>query len=308
MKNIAVILPAYNEELTIKETILDFYKELPNAKLVVIDNNSEDETANIVKNVFKEFKINGELLFEQRRGKGNAIRFAFQKIEADIYIMADADKTYAASEVHKLLKPVFEEDVDMCIGDRIIEGNYKRENKRAFHTFGNQLVQKLVNRLFETNISDIMSGYRVFSRRFVKNYPILVEGFELETDMTLHALDKRFKIKEIAIEYKNRPKGSFSKLNTFSDGFKVIITIFKIFRYYKPFIFFTYLSCFFVFLSLFAAIPVFNDWFMYKYIYHVPLAILSTGLALISIIFFALGIILDAISYQNKLEFEKKLL
>jgi hypothetical protein len=153
-----------------------------------------------------------------------------------------------------------------------------------------------------------MSGYRSFSKRFVKNYPILVEGFELETDMTLHALDKRFNIREIDISYKDRPDGSESKLDTFNDGFKVLVTIFKIFRYFKPFVFFSFVALFFMLLSLLSGIPVINDWLSYQYIYHVPLAILATGLGLISIILFAVGIILDSISYQNKLEFEQRLI
>ena len=306
--NIALILPAYNEEKTIKDTILSFFKELPKANIVVIDNNSSDKTSLIVKEVFKEFDINGTLLHENRQGKGNAVRLAFNKIDADVYIMADADMTYPANEVHKLISSILENNVDMCVGDRLSLGDYKKENSRAFHNFGNTLVQKLVNKLFKANITDIMSGYRAFSKKFVKNYPILVEGFELETDMTLHALDKRFKIEEVSISYKDRPEGSFSKLNTFNDGFKVIFTIFQIFRYYRPFVFFFCLTIIFALLSLISAIPVFDDWLTYKYIYHVPLAILATGLGLISIIFFALGIILDSIAHNNKLEFEQRIL
>ncbi|MGB5792182.1 glycosyltransferase [Poseidonibacter sp.] len=306
--NIAVILPAFNEEKTIKDTILSFFKELPTSNIVVIDNNSSDKTSLIVKDVFEEFDINGTLLHENRQGKGNAVRLAFNKIDADVYIMADADMTYPANEVHKLISSVLENNVDMCVGDRLSLGDYKKENSRAFHNFGNALVQKLVNKLFKAKITDIMSGYRAFSKKFVKNYPILVEGFELETDMTLHALDKRFKIEEVCISYKDRPEGSFSKLNTFNDGFKVIFTIFQIFRYYRPFVFFFSLTILFALLSLISAIPVFDDWLTYKYIYHVPLAILATGLGLISIIFFALGIILDSIAHNNKLEFEQRIL
>ena len=307
-EKIAIILPAYNEEKTIRSTILSFFNELPNAHFVVINNNSKDNTAQIAIDTFKEFNINGTLFFESRKGKGNAIRHAFNKIDADIYVMADADMTYPANEVHKLISPILNENVDMCVGDRISNGDYQKENNRAFHSFGNNLVRKLVNKLFSSNITDIMSGYRAFSKKFVKNYPILVEGFELETDMTLHALDKRFNIKEVCITYKDRPEGSFSKLNTFDDGFKVIFTIFQIFRYYRPFIFFFFLSVLFACLSLISAIPVFDDWFRYQYIHHVPLAILATGLGLISIIFFSIGIILDAIAHQNKLEFEQRIL
>jgi len=308
MKNIAIVLPAFNEELTIKETILDFYKELPSSKIVVVNNNSTDNTQSIVLETFEKHQIDGVLLNENKQGKGNAIRKAFKEIEADVYVMVDADMTYPSNAVHKIIKPVLEDNIDMCIGDRLSLGDYAKENKRVFHNFGNNLVKKLVNRLFNSDIKDIMSGYRAFSKNFVKNYPILVEGFELETDMTLHALDKRFDIKEIAISYKDRPEGSSSKLNTFADGLKVIFTIFRIFRHYRPFLFFTIVSLLFAFFSLVSAIPVFSDWILHKYIYHVPLAILATGLGLISIISFSVGLILDSISHQNKFEFEKRML
>lgn len=308
MKNIAIILPAYNESKTIKDTILSFHSQLPNARIVVINNNSQDDTAQITQDTFEKYNIDGILLDESRQGKGNAVRKAFYKIDADIYVMSDADSTYPAQSIHDLISPIINEDIDMVVGDRHSQGDYKKENKRPLHNFGNHLVKNLVNKLFKSNIQDIMSGYRAFSKKFVKNYPILIEGFELETDMTLHALDKRFKIKEIPITYKDRPMGSISKLNTFNDGIKVLLTIFRIFRYYKPFAFFGFLSIFFAFLSIVSAIPVFDDWITYQYIYHVPLAILATGLGLISIIFFTLGVILDAIAHKNKFEFEQRLL
>lgn len=307
MNSIAIILPAYNEALTLKETILSFYNELPKSKIVVIDNNSKDATSVIAEKTFKEYGIDGVLLKENRQGKGNAIRLAFKKIKADIYVMSDADMTYPANEVHKLIKPIMDENIDMVVGDRLSHGAYKKENKRPLHNFGNHLVKNLVNKLFNSNIVDIMSGYRAFSKKFVEHYPILVEGFELETDMTLHALDKRFNIKEVSIDYKDRPEGSQSKLNTINDGAKIIFTIFQIFRYYRPFIFFSIISLIFAILSLVSAIPVFNDWIQYQYIYHLPLAILATGLGLISIILFCVGIILDSISHQNRLEFEQRM-
>ena len=306
MSKTAVILPAYNEELTIKDTILSFYKELPEALIAVVDNNSNDKTSQIAKDTFKEYNINGKLLFEKRQGKANAVRTAFRQIEAEIYLMSDADMTYPASEAHKLIEQVEKHNCDMVVGDRHSSGAYEKENKRALHNFGNNLVKNIVNNLFKSNLSDIMSGYRAFSRNFVKNYPILVEGFELETDMTLHALDKKFLIKEICIDYKDRPQGSYSKLNTVNDGMRVIFMIFKIFRHYKPLMFFGYLSLVFAVFSLLCGIPVINDWFSYKYIYHVPLAILATGLGLISIIFLSLGFILDSIAYQSRLEFEHR--
>lgn len=306
MNKIAIILPAYNEELTIKDTILSFHKELPDALIVVVDNNSKDETSNISNKTFKEYNINGKLILENRQGKANAVRTAFKEIDADIYVMSDADMTYPASQVHELIEPIKNDNFDLVVGDRHSKGDYAKENKRALHNFGNELVKNMVNKLFTSNLSDIMSGYRAFSKKFVKNYPILVEGFELETDMTLHALDKKFKIKEIPINYKDRPEGSFSKLNTFGDGMKVLWTIFKIFRHYKPLVFFGFLALLFAILSIICGIPVLNDWFTHKYIYHVPLAILATGLGLISVIFITLGLILDSIAYQSRLGFEHR--
>lgn len=306
IKEIAVVLPAYNEALTIKETILAFSKELPQAKIVVVDNNSKDDTAQIAQSTLEEYSINGIVLFEDIQGKANAIRHAFNVIDADIYIMSDADMTYPASQVHRLIEPIRKYHYDMVVGDRDINGAYKKENKRSFHNFGNNLVKTMVNKLFHANLSDIMSGYRAFSRKFVKNYPILVEGFELETEMTLHALDKKFKIKEVLIDYQDRPEGSESKLNTFRDGFKVLWTIFTIFRHYKPLMFFGFLSLFFILLSIISGMPVFYDWFTYKYIYHVPLAILATGFAVLSMIFLSLGLILDSIAYQSRLAFEQR--
>jgi glycosyltransferase involved in cell wall biosynthesis len=308
MHPIAIILPAYNEELTIKDTIEAFYKELPEAHFVVVDNNSSDNTSKIVKEVFNSLNIKATLLFEKRQGKGNAIRQAFSKIDAKIYIMSDADMTYPAYQVHKLIQKQSDTQCDMVVGDRLSQGLYKHENKRSFHNFGNSLVKTLINKLFKTNLDDIMSGYRLFARRFAKNYPILIDGFELETDMTLHALDKRFHIEEVSIEYKDRPEGSFSKLSTFSDGAKVLFTIMQIFRYYRPFLFFGTIAILLTFLSLLSAIPVLNDWFEYKYIYHVPLAILSTGLGIVAVLSFALGLILDAIAHLHKMDFENKII
>ncbi len=286
MSKTAVILPAYNEELTLKDTILSFHKELPEALIVIVDNNSKDKTSQIANDTFKEYGINGKLIFENRQGKANAVRAAFNQIDADIYIMSDADMTYPASEAHKLIEQVEKYNYDMVVGDRHTSGAYEKENKRALHNFGNNLVKNIVNKLFKSNLSDIMSGYRVFSRKFIKNYPILVEGFELETDMTLHALDKRFQIKEIPVNYKDRPQGSCSKLNTMNDGMRVIFTIFKIFRHYKPFMFFGSLSLIFAILSLTCGIPVLNDWFMYKYIYTMCLWLFWLQVLDLSVLYF----------------------
>lgn len=308
MNKIAIILPAYNEELTISKTIEEFYKELPDAYIVIVDNNSSDKTAAIASSAIKILGAKGEVINEYRQGKGNAIRRAFTNVDADIYVMSDADLTYPANRVHDLIREVTENRVDMVVGDRLSGGHYENENKRGFHLLGNNLVRWLINTLFSSNLKDIMSGYRVFNRKFVKNYPILVSGFQLEVDLTLHALDKRFLIKEIPIEYKDRPAGSFSKLNTFVDGAKVIFTIMSVLRYYRPMVFFGWLSLFFGILGVVSALPVFNDWLLYHYIHHLPLAVLSVAFELVAVFSLGVGLILDSVVHHYKMDYERNLL
>lgn len=304
----AIIFPAYNEELTIEATIRSFHAELPKAYIWVIDNNSNDSTGAIAQQTLNYLGCLGGLIFEINKGKGNAIRRAFREIDADIYLLADADLTYPPNRAHDLILPIIEKRADLVVGDRISNGHYRVENKRVLHEFGNNLVKKLVNGLFNARLNDIMSGYRAFSRNFVKTYPILVEGFEIETDMTLHALDKRFGILEIPIEYKDRPEGSVSKLNTLSDGTRVVLTIVRIVRYYKPLLFFSITSFIFFITGLVLAIPVFMDWIAYRYIYHIPLAILATGFEIVAAVMLSIGLILDSVSHQNKLLFELRIL
>jgi glycosyltransferase involved in cell wall biosynthesis len=275
---------------------------------VVVNNNSNDTTASIAANTLKRLSAHGLVINEMRQGKGNAVRRAFTYIDADIYVMSDADQTYPANRVHDLIRPIAEHQADMVVGDRQTGGNYKDENKRIFHSFGNDLVKALVNGLFHSKLVDIMSGYRAFSRQFVKNYPILVEGFQIETDVTLHALDKRFRIVEIPVEYKDRPQGSLSKLNTFADGAKVLFTIAQILRYYRPLAFFGGLSLLFAVTGLVVAIPVFQDWEMYRYIHHVPSAILAAAIELMGALSLSVGLILDSITHQHKMRFEMLLL
>jgi len=223
-------------------------------------------------------------------------------------VLCDADLTYPAARVHDLIQPIAQNRADMAVGDRRSGGHYKNENKREFHNFGNELVKYLINKLFRADLADIMSGYRVFSRKFVKNYPIMVEGFQIETDMTLHALDKRFRIVEIPVEYKDRPSGSFSKLNTFSDGAKVLFTIAQILRYYRPLLFFGGMSLLFGLMGLAASAPVFLDWIRFRYIYHVPLAILAAALEMVAVMSLSAGLLLDSIAHQHKMDFEQALL
>lgn len=308
MTSIALILPAYNEELTIARVIRAFHQEIPDAQIYVIDNNSSDRTHELAESALFEIRGAGRVIRELRQGKGNALRRAFLEIQADVYVMVDADLTYPATRVKELIAPILNGEADMVVGDRHSLGGYKKENKRSFHSFGNGLVTTLVNRLFGSNLVDIMSGYRVFSRKFVKNYAILVEGFEVETDLTLHSLDKRYRIREIPIEYQDRPDGSFSKLNTFSDGAKVIFTIFQILCYYRPLFFFGMIAVFFAILGFVAAIPVFDDWITYRFIYHVPLAILAAALELVAALSFSVSLILNSITRQYRMQCERDLL
>jgi glycosyltransferase involved in cell wall biosynthesis len=307
MANIAIILPAYNEELTIGDTIRAFHSALPHAEIWVVNNNSTDNTERIAEAVFDE-SGGGKIIRERRQGKGNAVRCAFHKIDADVYVLADADLTYPADQILDLIAPVMNGEADMVVGDRRSKGNYSRENKRLFHNFGNRLVQMLVNKLFSASLADIMSGYRAFNKRFIKNYPILVDGFELETDMTLYALHNRFRIMEIPVEYIDRPASSFSKLNTVRDGFRVLNTIQKIFRHYRPLAFFGISSCVFFLAGLLCGLPPVLDYMRYQYVYHIPLSILSIGLIIAGIVLGAIGLILDSIAYQNRLLVERDLL
>ena len=301
---IAVILPAYNEELTIADTVKAFHAALPEAVIYVINNNSSDRTREFAEQTLQQLSCPGRVLNEARQGKGSALRRAFIEIDADIYVLADADLTYPADQARELMAPVIEGRADMVVGDRQSGGDYARENQRSFHGFGNRLVQWMVNRLFRARLVDIMSGYRVFSRDFVKTYPVLAEGFQIETDMTLHALHKRLRIVEIPVAYKDRPSGSVSKLNTLSDGTRVLFAIAQIFRYYRPLAFFSVLSIILLLSGLAAGVPVFDDWIQYRYIYHVPLAILATGLCIAAVMALGIGLILDSVAHQQRLEFE----
>ena len=297
----AVLIPCYNEELTIEKVIKDFKKELPDADIYVYDNNSKDKTAQIA-------KANGAIVkHEYRQGKGNVVRSMFRDIDADIYVMVDGDDTYPAEEVHKLIKPVQEGRADMAIGDRLTNGTYQKENKRHFHEFGNNLVRKSINVLFNTKLKDIMTGYRVFNKVFVKNMPVMSPKFEIETEMSLHALDKKFIIEEIPIVYRDRPEGSVSKLNTVSDGMKVIKTIIKMFKDFKPRQFFWVIALIFVIIGLIVGIPVIVEFAKSGYITKVPSAILATGIMTIALIIGQCGVILDTVVKQNRENYELQL-
>ena len=308
MDKVAVILPAYNEESTIGESILQFHRSLPQAEIVVVDNGSTDATDRIARATIDRLKLAGKIILERRKGKANAVRRAFRDVDADVYLLVDADLTYPPEQAAELLQPILDDEADMVVGDRLSRGDYSRQNKRPFHNWGNTLVRMLVNYLFRAQLADVMSGYRAFSRRFVKSYPVLVEGFELETDMTLHALDKRFRILEIPVAYQDRSEGSFSKLNTVSDGTRVLFTIAHILRYHRPLLFFGGLALLFAIMGVGAGVPVLQDWLQYRYIYHVPLAILAAALEIVALLALNTGLVLDSIAHQDRLNFERDLL
>ena len=301
---IVLIIPAFNEEMTIEQVITDFHQQLPDAEIVVIDNNSSDSTSAIARRTLDQISPSGRLIFEGRQGKAMAMRTALSEIDADIYVMVDADSTYASQDVRSLIEPILAKEADMVVGDRHKTGAYRKENKRLFHNFGNSVVRSLINVLFKAQLHDILSGYRVFSRDFVKGFPILTKGFEIETEMTLHALEKRWRIVEIPVGYVDRPAGSFSKLNTFSDGIKVLGTIFSIFKYHKPFLFFSVMSLIFMIMGILTGSVVIAEFFATGYILHIPSAILSTGLMIISVVSLTIGIVLDTIVRLHNQEYE----
>lgn len=304
MKNekIAVLVPCYNEELTIEKVIKDFKKELPEAEIYVYDNNSKDKTAEIAK------KAGAIVRTENRQGKGNVVRTMFREIDADIYVMVDGDDTYPVEFVHELIKPVRDDEADMVIGDRLSNGTYQQEIKKNFHEFGNNLVRGSINLLFNNKLKDIMTGYRVFNKIFVKNMPVMSPKFELETEMTLFALDKKFRIKEIPIVFRERPEGSESKINTVSDGIKVIKTIIKMFKDHKPLRFFTIIAMILLVIGVIIGTPVLIEFFNTHYITKVPSAILATGIVTLAVIAEQCGVILHTIVKQHRENYELNLL
>lgn len=299
--DIAVLIPCYNEELTIAKVIENFRRELPDAAIYVYDNNSHDKTAEIAE------KCGAIVKKEYRQGKGNVVRSMFMEVEADCYILVDGDDTYPAEFVHALIEPIKNHQANMVIGDRLSNGTYQSENRRLFHNAGNQLVRFLINKLFKGNINDIMTGYRSFDQHFVKSMPVLTSGFEIETEMTIHALDKRFLIKEIPIAYRDRPEGSFSKLNTFNDGMKVLRTVFTLFKDYKPLMFFGFLALIFFLLGIIAGTPVIIEYFRYHYIFKLPSAMLAVGLIILSTLSASCGLILDTVVKQDRRIYELSL-
>ncbi len=299
---IAVLIPCYNEEITIKKVVTDFRAQLPDADIYVYDNNSTDRTVELATEA-------GAIIgHEYAQGKGNVMRRMFREIDADVYVMVDGDDTYPADAVKDLIAPVIAGRADMVNGDRLSNGSYTKENKRAFHNLGNNMVRGLINYLFKANITDIMTGYRAFSRAFVKNWPIESKGFEIETEMTIHALDKRFAIEGIPIEYRDRPEGSFSKLNTVRDGIGVLRTIVSIFKDYKPMPFFFICTMILVILGLIAGYPVISEFIDTHYITHIPLTILAAALEMLAINTFTCGLLLHTVEKNEKRNYELRLI
>jgi len=296
-KKIAVLIPCYNEELTIEKVVKDFKKELPTADIYVYDNNSKDNSAKLAK------KAGAIVVSEIRQGKGNVVRSMFRDIEADCYIMVDADDTYPASDAKKMCELILESNYDMVVGDRL-SSTYFTENKRPFHNFGNKIVRFLINFLFKSKIEDIMSGYRAFSYEFVKSYPVLSKKFEIETEMTIHAIDKNFKVKTIPINYKDRPEGSVSKLNTYKDGIMVIKTIGELVKEYKPTLFFSVCSAIFIIISLILGIPVFIEYFETGLVPKFPSLIVSMISLVIALLLFITGMILEVIAKKHNQQYE----
>lgn len=297
MSKIAVLIPCYNENRTIAKVVSDYKAALPEADIYVYDNNSKDNTDDIAR------KAGAIVRYERRQGKGNVIRTMFREIDADCYLMIDGDDTYPAENAAEMCKLVLEQKVDMVIGDRL-SSTYFEENKRPFHNFGNTLVRGLINKLFHAHVKDIMTGYRAFSRPFVKHFPVLSQGFEIETEMTIHALDKNFYLCEVPVQYRDRPEGSVSKLNTYSDGLKVLMTIARLFREYKPFLFFSIVAALFLLVSLILFFPVFIEYLHTGLVPRFPTLIVSGLLALLGFMFFFCGIVLDVVAQKHRQLFE----
>ena len=304
-KKIAVLIPCYNEALTIEKVVRDFQKNLPDAVIYVYDNNSTDATADIAKNA------GAVVCHEYRQGKGNVIRTMFRDIDADCYIMTDGDDTYPAEYAREMCDLVLSGKADMVIGDRL-SATYFEENKRPFHGFGNSLVRAFINAFWtrgkkSKKILDVMTGYRAFSYMFVKSFPILSEGFEIETEMTIHALDKNFLIESLPVNYRDRPAGSFSKLNTYVDGAKVLMTIFNLYRNYKPLKFFGAAAMILMLIALAMFLPVFAEFLETGLVPRFPTLIVSGLIALTSILSAVCGLILDTIAVNARKDFELKM-
>ena len=299
-KTIAVLIPCYNESQTIAKVVADYRAALPEADIYVYDNNSKDGTDEIAR------KAGAIVRYERRQGKGNVIRTMFREIDADCYLMIDGDDTYPAENARDMVNQVLEQGVDMVVGDRL-SSTYFTENKRPFHNVGNVLVRKLVNSFFGGNVTDIMTGYRAFSRTFVKSFPIMSKGFEIETEMTIHALDKNLCLSSVPVGYRDRPAGSESKLNTFSDGFKVLKTIGKLVKDYKPLPFFSAIAALLLVIALVMFVPVMVEFNTTGLVPRIPTLIVSGFVMIAALLVFAVGLVLDTQGKKSRQSFEMQM-
>lgn len=300
MDKIAVLIPCYNESKTVEKVIRDFKEVLPEAVIYVYDNNSSDNTAELAR------AAGAVVRHEYMQGKGNVIRRMFREIDAEVYIMTDGDDTYPAEYAREMADKVLERKVDMVVGDRL-SSTYFTENKRPFHNFGNSIVRKSINKLFKNDIKDVMTGYRAFSYNFVKTFPVLSKGFEIETEMTIHAVDKNMFVENVIIDYRDRPEGSESKLNTYSDGFKVLKTIMRLYKSYKPMQFFSALALVLAVIAIAFFIPVLVTFLKEGVVPKFPTLIACGFVMLAAIQSYFSGIILSTIIQKDRQDFEHKL-
>ncbi len=300
MDKIAVLIPCYNESKTIEKVVTDFKKALPEAVIYVYDNNSSDDTAEIAR------KAGAVVRHEYMQGKGNVIRRMFREINAEAYVMTDGDDTYPAECAREMVDKILERNADMVVGDRL-SSTYFSENKRPFHNFGNTLVRKCINVLFKNDIKDIMTGYRAFSYEFVKTFPVLSKGFEIETEMSIHAVDKNMFVENVVVNYRDRPEGSESKLNTYSDGFKVLKTIARLYRTYKPIGFFGLIALVLAVIAALLFIPVGIAYMNTGLVPRFPTLITCGFIMITAIQSFFSGLILQTILQKNRQDFEAEL-
>ena len=297
MDKIAVLIPCYNEAQTISKVVADFHKVLPEAVIYVYDNNSQDDTAAIAA------AAGAVVRYEHQQGKGNVVRRMFREIDAECYIMTDGDDTYPAEFAPEMAQKVLHQQADMVVGDRL-SSTYYVENKRPFHNLGNLLVRKSINVLFHNSIKDIMTGYRALRYNFAKTFPVLSKGFEIETEMSIHAVDKNLYVENVIINYRNRPEGSKSKLNTYSDGFKVLRTILRLYRTYKPLSFFSFIAVILLLIGVILFIPIGITYFKTGLVPRFPTLIVCGFLSMAAIQAFFGGLILDVNNRKNRQSFE----
>ncbi len=300
MDRIAVLIPCFNEEKTIEKVVRDYREALPDAVIYVYDNNSKDRTAELAE------AAGAVVRHEYAQGKGNVVRRMFREIDAETYVLTDGDDTYPADCAPEMTRLVLEAGADMVVGDRL-SSTYFTENKRPFHNFGNSLVKHSINYLFKNNIQDIMTGYRAFSFEFVKTFPVLSKGFEIETEMSIHAIDKNMRVENVVVQYRDRPEGSESKLNTFSDGFRVLGTIAKLFRVYRPLMFFGIIAAVMLIVSLLFLVPVFVTYFRTGLVPRFPTLIVCGFVIIAALQLFSCGIVLNNMLQKNKQDFEFRL-